>query len=280
MKKKSLESTMKRNNKLPFITVQDRKLGDEWKGWQGNQEAGELDTNTGKRIFLGVLLGGIVLSGIILALLWYMITPRLAQFHRSLPEISGMIFLVVWGAVAFWFLLMVFSIVIEKDIFLRLRGKEYSVTFLVPLVQRIGTTLGISRDRMGNSFVKVSNSLIRITARTVKPESLLILLPRCLRKELLQTITKILKANNIPVFTVAGGTKAREIVAKLHPKAIIGVACERDLLSGIQDIIRQIPVIGVPNVRPEGPCKNTQIDLHELESAIQAFIGRRIVFSA
>ena len=44
-------------------------------------------------------------------------------------------------------------------------------------------------------------------------------------------------------------------------------------LSGIQDISDQIPVIGIPNIRPEGLCKNTTIDIHELDEAIKAFLG-------
>ena len=51
------------------------------------------------------------------------------------------------------------------------------------------------------------------------------------------------------------------------------MACERDLLSGIQDICNQIPIIGIPNIRPEGPCKNTTIDLNEFEKAVHTFLG-------
>ena len=40
----------------------------------------------------------------------------------------------------------------------------------------------------------------------------------------------------------------------------MAVACERDLTSGIQDSY-PIPVIGVLNERPFGPCRNTRVDL-------------------
>ena len=257
----------------PFFKVQDRKLGDEWQDWQGNVESYEKDTNTGKRIFMGVLLTTIFLSGFVASILWYMITPRLKQFHTSLPTIVGITLIFVWGILALWFFLMVLSIWTEKDFFMKLGGREISITFLVPVVLKLGLQLGISRDRMGNSFVKVSNSLIRTTARKVKPEKLLILLPRCLKKSLREKITSFSKQYHIPVYIVPGGEKARQVIHKLKPKAIIGVACERDLLSGIQDVIHRIPVIGIPNVRPEGPCKNTTIDFLEFEKAIQTFLG-------
>ena len=168
---------------------------------------------------------------------------------------------------------MILSIITVKDFFTVFGRKKVSITFLVPTILKLGTQLGFSRDRLSNSFVKVSNTLIRSRAQKIDPEKLLILLPRCLNKPLLRTITDFSQLRNIPVYIVAGGEKAREIVYSVRPKAIIGVACERDLLSGIQEIIDRIPVIGIPNIRPEGPCKNTLIDIHDFERAVQTFLG-------
>ena len=99
------------------------------------------------------------------------------------------------------------------------------------------------------------------------------------QKSLREKITTISKQLRIPVYTVPGGEKARQVVKKIKPMAIIGIACERDLLSGIQDVIHKIPVIGIPNVRPEGPCKNTTIDIREFQRAIQTFLGSDILLS-
>jgi hypothetical protein len=263
-----------KNRKInSILQIKDRKLGDEWVDWKGNIQNNEKIANTGKRIFLGVLLITIILIGSLALFIWYMITPRLSQYHPSLPAIFGIFLFLCWGVIAFWFLLMVLSILTEKDIFMRLGGKEFSLTFLVPIALRFGARLGISKDRMGNSFVKVSNLLIRTSARRVKPEKLLILLPRCLQKSLIERITNFSKERHIAIYTVSGGEKAREVVYQTNPKAIIGVACERDLLSGIQEIMSRIPVIGIPNLRPEGPCKNTTIDMKEFEEALQTFLG-------
>jgi len=253
--------------------VQDRKLGDEWVDWQGNLETDERDASAGKRIFMGVLLVTIMVLGFVGFGFWYLITPRLAQFHASLPVIVGILLICLWSIVALWFFLIVLSIWTGKDIFMHVVGKEFSITYMVSLVMKLGIRLGISRDRMSNSFVKVSNSLIQATAQKVKPEKLLVLLPRCLKKSLIQRITDFSNKWHIPVYTVPGGEKAREIVYKIRPMAIIGVACERDLLSGIKDVIHQIPVIGIPNIRPEGPCKNTVIDFADFEQAVQTFLG-------
>ena len=68
-----------------------------------------------------------------------------------------------------------------------------------------------------------------------------------------------------------GGTLARQFVKTIMPKAIIAVACERDLTSGIQDVF-PLPVIGVLNERPFGPCFNTRVDISKVEDTIKYFL--------
>ena len=49
------------------------------------------------------------------------------------------------------------------------------------------------------------------------------------------------------------------------------MACDRDLASGIQDTY-PLPVYGVLNERPKGPCLDTLVPLDELEQAIVRFM--------
>ena len=67
--------------------------------------------------------------------------------------------------------------------------------------------------------------------------------------------------------TAPGGTQARAIIRDIRPRAIVAVACERDLVSGIHDVAPRIPIIGIPNTRPLGPCKDTVIDIEKFRSA-------------
>ena len=75
---------------------------------------------------------------------------------------------------------------------------------------------------------------------------------------------------NTKIFVATGGTLARKIIIDNKPKAVIAVAYERDLTSGVRDI-RKIPVLGVFNSRPNGPCIDTNIDINEVEKAINFF---------
>lgn len=65
---------------------------------------------------------------------------------------------------------------------------------------------------------------------------------------------------------------ARRIVVQTRPRCIVAVACERDLTSGIQDSY-PLPVFGVLNQRPCGPCLDTLVPLGALEEAIRLFLG-------
>ena len=251
--------------------INDRKLGDEWEEWDGNISLLEVDVETGKRVFLGFAILSIFLLAIGTAFVWYLIKPRIQEVNLFFSEILEIAVICFIGILFVCFLLTVLSIVTNKNLLIGFRNKQFSITFLTPLILKLGNKFGVSYDRMGNSFIKVSNSLIKTTERKISHSKVVILLPRCLRKPLQKKIIELAKAYECLIFTVPGGELARKIIARERPKAVIGVACERDLVSGIRDVTK-IPVIGIPNKRPEGPCKNTIVDFDKIEEAICYFL--------
>ena len=72
-------------------------------------------------------------------------------------------------------------------------------------------------------------------------------------------------------FVATGGTLARQIVYNTRPKAVLAIACERDLMSGIQDVF-PLPAVGVLNIRPNGPCYNTSVDMAEVRRQLEEII--------
>ena len=50
-------------------------------------------------------------------------------------------------------------------------------------------------------------------------------------------------------------------------RLVLAVACERDLTSGIKDCY-PLPVIGILNDRPFGPCFNTTVDCSKIDEAL------------
>ena len=81
-------------------------------------------------------------------------------------------------------------------------------------------------------------------------------------------ISQLAEKYNLVISVATGGTLARKVVVETKPSFIIAVACERDLSLGIQEVY-PIPVYGVLNERPFGPCVNTTVDLEKLENIIQ-----------
>ena len=77
---------------------------------------------------------------------------------------------------------------------------------------------------------------------------------------------------NVAISVATGGTLARRIVVEKRPDIIIAVACERDMTSGIQDSY-PIPVFGILNKRPFGPCYDTDVDMDLVEKGLRSFLG-------
>jgi hypothetical protein len=165
--------------------------------------------------------------------------------------------------------------IITKRNFLFFRKKSgLHLEWIYPVVYKIATLFKISKDRISNSIIKVNNALIYIMKDKIKSENLLILLPRCFEKSVKEKVLEITQKYNCQVFIATGGSSARQIVKKVNPDAIIGVACERDLISGMADSIKTIPVIAIPNRRPNGPCKDTNVDIDEIEKAIKFMLKK------
>lgn len=93
---------------------------------------------------------------------------------------------------------------------------------------------------------------------------------RCGRCEV-KDLIGIAEEYQLNLFVATGGTLARKIVMEARPEAIVAVACERDLSSGVVDTF-PMPVLGIPNERPNGPCLNTRVDLAQVKAAIEFFV--------
>jgi hypothetical protein len=244
-------------------------------------------TIKGKNLFIFLSFLGVMMLGVGLLGLWYLIQPRLSELYTELPVVLGLVLLALYLAVTGLFALIVVSSYIQRDL---ISAKRITVRILFPLAFTIGRALGIQGDQIRGSFIEVNNSLVKASSRLVSGDRLLLLLPHCLQSfdcphrvtsevrncrrcgacEIADLIT-ICDNYGIKMSIATGGTLARRVIVETRPKAIVAVACERDLTSGIQDAY-PIPVIGVLNERPFGPCRNTRVDLAKVESAISFFL--------
>jgi len=249
----------------------DRRLGDEWADWDGTRGEGEGVLDEDRRVFIGfacLSLLGLITIG---ALFFYMIYPRLEGWHHYLARGVLGLLAAACGLVLFWFITISLPLVTGIRLPWRMEPVQKTLNLIVPLTIKLGAKFGISRDRMSNSFIKVSNALVRSARLNKDSGPLMILLPRCLTAETRRKVQALAERYGSLVYTVPGGELARKLIRDHRPSRIIAVACERDLVSGIQDVAPVIPTYAVPNCRPEGPCKNTLVDLGRIEEALILF---------
>ena len=243
-----------------------------------------------KRIFIGLLAVTCVMLGALAYLLWWVPNVGLHNIHPYLPMILATILGLIVVAVVAGSLLLTLTILAGRDFFLSKKLRGVVVKVLFPLLVVVGKIFGLSREKISHSFVAINNQLVLAQHLRVAPSRLLLLMPHCLQnhdckvkitgkvencegcgrcpvKDLLTLAHKY----GVELAVATGGTIARRIVVQKRPHLIIGVACERDLTSGIQDTY-PLPVYGIFNHRPFGPCFNTGLPLAEVEMAIRHFL--------
>ncbi len=64
-----------------------------------------------------------------------------------------------------------------------------------------------------------------------------------------------------------GGRLAMHLAKQDHIEAVIAVACEKELQEGLKGVFPK-PALGVINIRPNGPCKDTDVEVEEVEKTI------------
>ncbi len=165
-----------------------------------------------------------------------------------------------------------------------------SIDIFYPVITIVGRIMAYDKNTIRRAYTILNNQLIYSKKYDIEARDILILSPHCLQKSFcphkithdtnnckrcgkcdVDRLLKLKENYGVKFSIVTGGTLARKIIKDNKPKAIIAIACERDLFSGLMDI-RKIPVLAVINQRPEGPCINTAVDIMKVEKAIKHFI--------
>jgi hypothetical protein len=222
-------------------------------------------------------------------LFYYLVHPRLTHIatwldHSTLAALAGIVLLVTAGLA-----LITFTALTGVDLLYPHGKQSVTVKFLFPIAATLSQILRVDRNKLRASFIKVNNALTMAQQNRIRGDKILVLLPHCLQidvcnRKLTTDVSNCARCGRCPVGAlvdmgeklglkvevVNGGTLARKKVITFHPDGIVAVACERDLTFGIQDV-HPIPVYGVINDRPNGPCYNTCVDMHLVEEGIRFF---------
>ena len=244
-----------------------------------------------KRLFFLMSAGGLILLAVLAWLAWYLISPRLETLYPGLAGIIGVAALLASFVIAAGLLLVAVSALTGRRMLLGQRITSTVIRILFPPVLMLANIIGVDRDRVKRSFIAVNNALVEAARTEVRAQRVLLLLPHCLQvtdcphkitggliencrgcgRCVIAGLLALANEHDMSLVVATGGTLARRVIKEQKPEAIVAVACEMDLTSGIRDSY-PLPVYGVLNERPNGPCRDTTVDLLAVRAAI-AMLG-------
>jgi hypothetical protein len=143
--------------------------------------------------------------------------------------------------------------------------------------------LGINPENIDKLYIELKNSMYKDSFKRINPREKIVFLPQCLRnsktckavlgptgwicrkcsghkKCKVYRIKKKAESLGYMVFIVPGGSMVFKIIEKLKPRAVLGVACMKELIMATEAL--GIPAQGIQLLR-DG-CVNTDVNLEDV----------------
>ncbi len=140
---------------------------------------------------------------------------------------------------------------------------------------------------INKTVVRLNNLAVRMRRARCRPEELLLLLSRCLQNSActcqvgddvqncrrcgqcpIAKLSELAERYGIEAALATGGRQAVAAARQPHIKAVVAVACDRELREGIFAALPK-PVLAAGITWPNGPCKDTDICIDAVEEAVQ-----------
>lgn len=244
-----------------------------------------------KRLFLALLSLSLLVTGGVVYAVWHVSYLGLSEISRYLPLLLGGFLAAVFLFTGLGLVGIVGAILGMPYLSIFQRKTYALINLLFPIAIMLGKIFGFNRRKIERSFIAVSNQIIRQQHIKVPADRLLVVTPHCLQLAScphkitrdpmgncqrcgrcdIGALVQLAEEMGFHFFVVTGGTLARQTVKTIRPKAVLAIACERDLTSGIQDVY-PLPAVGVLNIRPNGPCYNTHVDIQQVRREIEAML--------
>lgn len=244
-----------------------------------------------KRLFIALLSLSLLAVGGIAYAVWRVSYLGLREINAFLPMIlgsvlAGILLLTGLGIVG------IVGAILGVPFLTMFQRRTYAlINALFPIAILLGKIFGFDRRKIERSFIAVSNQIIHHQNIKVPANRLLVVTPHCLQLAScphkitrnpmdnckrcggcdIGALVSLAEELGFHFFVVTGGTLARQTVKKIQPKAVLAIACERDLTSGIQDVY-PLPAVGIMNIRPNGPCYNTHVDIALVRQEIEQML--------
>jgi hypothetical protein len=249
----------------------DRRLGHEWDEWDGRPLPGGGDFSAAPGLFFRRAALTIATATAAAAGIVFLIGPRLAGLWRGLPIVLWIALGVLAGVQWLYLSVLAASFYSGRNLLperLLERGPYLQLMNFTSLLSR---AFG-KRDWVEHAAIDVYNTLAVRRGRKVGKGELLVLIPRCLSKQALDGVLEIAGRYDVPVFVATRGQLARRVIRERRPRAVVAVACERDMMTGLRDVAGKLPVLGLTMQLPNGPCRDAAIDLGQMEKWVRELV--------
>ncbi|HHT9140502.1 MAG TPA: DUF116 domain-containing protein [Candidatus Tripitaka californicus] len=145
-------------------------------------------------------------------------------------------------------------------------------------------------ETIDSKFVSLSNLVNKLRAAKCPPNSLLILFPHCIQyskcpqkitldlgeckrcgKCKVKNLLELSEKYGVQIAVASGGRVALQRVKSEEIRGVVAVACEKELRIGLMAAMPKA-IMAVPNLRPHGYCKDTDVTMEEVEKEILRFL--------
>jgi len=250
----------------------DRRLGHEWDEWNGRPLPGGGDFSAAPGLFFRFAALTLAALAAAAAFLLYLVGPRLAALSPPLARGMWIGLAAVAGLATLYLTVLAASYYGRRTLLperLMERGPYLQLMNYTSLIAR---AFG-KRDWVEHAAIDIYNTLAERRGRKVGKGELLVLIPRCLSKQALDGVLEIAGRYEVPVFVATRGQLARRVIRERRPRAVVAVACERDMMTGLRDVAGKLPVLGLTMQLPNGPCRDAAIDLGQMEKWVQGLVS-------
>lgn len=145
-------------------------------------------------------------------------------------------------------------------------------------------------ETIDSKFVSLSNLVNKLRAAKCPPNSLLILFPHCIQyskcpqkitldlgecrrcgKCKVKNLLELSEKYGVQIAVASGGRVALQRVKSEEIRGVVAIACEKELRIGLMAAMPKA-IMAVPNLRPHGYCKDTDVTMEEVEKEILRFL--------
>ena len=144
--------------------------------------------------------------------------------------------------------------------------------------------IGLKPENVDRLYIEFKNDHYREQFKAIEPRHKMLFLPQCLRKtkckaEVTETGYQCVKcSNDCKVYAIKaeaekrgyrvvispGGSMNFKVIRKFRPKAVLGVACMKELVLAAEEL--RIPMQGVELLK--NGCVNTDVDVEHVFSLL------------